>query len=103
MESDISELIDTAAPTNNEEQEEDIIPVKSVDEEERFEDRYGDGEPVTIRFRMKHKYNKKHVVKAIETAAPTINEGNEEVIVLLVLLLRRKASKMETEWNITER
>ena len=58
MESDISELIETAAPTDNEEEEEDIIPVESVDEEERFEDGFGDGEPVTIRFRMKYKYNK---------------------------------------------
>ena len=32
MESDISELIETAAPTDNEEEEEDIIPVESVDE-----------------------------------------------------------------------
>ena len=42
MESDISELIETAAPTDNEEEEEDIIPVKPVDEEERIEDGYGD-------------------------------------------------------------
>ena len=42
MESDISELIETAAPTDNEEEEEDSIPVESVDEEERFEDGYGD-------------------------------------------------------------
>ena len=42
MESNISELIETAAPTDNEEKEEDIIPVESVDEEERFEDGYGD-------------------------------------------------------------
>ena len=46
MESDISELIETAAPTNNEEEEEDIIPVESVDEEERFKDGFEDGEPV---------------------------------------------------------
>ena len=58
MESDISELIETAAPTDNEEEEEDIIPVEPVDEEEGFEDGYGDGERVIIRFRMKYKYNK---------------------------------------------
>ena len=52
MESDISKLIETAAPTDNEEEEEDSIPVKSVDEEERFEDGYGDREPVIIRFRI---------------------------------------------------
>ena len=46
MESDISELIETAAPTNNEEEEEDSIPVESVDEEERFKDGFEDGEPV---------------------------------------------------------
>ena len=46
MESDISELIETAAPTDNEEKEEDIIPVESVDEEERIEDGYGDGERI---------------------------------------------------------
>ena len=56
MESDISKLIETAAPTDNEEEEEDSIPVESVDEEERFEDGYG--EPVIIRFQMKYKYNK---------------------------------------------
>ena len=46
MESDISELIETAAPTDNEEEEEDSIPVESVDEEERFEDGFKDEEPV---------------------------------------------------------
>ena len=50
MESNISELIETTAPTDNEEKEEDIIPVEPVDEEERFKDGYRDGEPVTIRF-----------------------------------------------------
>ena len=39
----------------------------------------------------------------IETAAPTINEGNEYLIVLLILMLKRKGWKMETEWNGTER
>ena len=73
MESDISELIETAAPTNNEEEEEDIIPVESGDEKERFEDEFGEDEAVTIRFRMKYKCNKnrlptreKDVVKAID-------------------------------------
>ena len=58
MENDISEPIEIASSTNNEEEEEDIIPVESVDEEKIFEDGYGDGEPVIIRFRMKYKYNK---------------------------------------------
>ena len=52
MENDISESIETAAPTNNEEEEEDIIPVKLVDEVDRFEDEFGEDEAVTIRFRI---------------------------------------------------
>ena len=54
---------------------------------------------------MKYKYKKidlQHVVEAIETAVPTINEGNEDLISLLILLLRRKGLKMETEWHGTE-
>ena len=70
MESNIFEQIETAAPTDNEEEEEDIIPVESVDEEERFEDGFGDGEPVTIRFRMKYKYNKNRL--------PTCCRGNRD-------------------------
>ena len=42
MESDISELIETTTPTDNEEEEEDIVPVEPVDEEERFDNGYGD-------------------------------------------------------------
>ena len=48
MENDISELIETAALTNNEGKEVDSIPVELVDEEERFQDGYGDREPLTI-------------------------------------------------------
>ena len=83
MESDISELIETAAPTDNEEEEEDIIPVESVDEEERFEDGYGDGERIVDQWQSdwyRYRYNNKNwlhtekdVVEAIETAAPTNN------------------------------
>ena len=59
MENDIDKAIETATSTNNEGNEEDIIPVELIDEEERFQDGYGDGElVVTIRFRMKYKYNK---------------------------------------------
>ena len=58
MENDISESIETAAPTNNEGYEEDSIPVELVDEEERFQDGYRDRELVTIHFQMKYKYNK---------------------------------------------
>ena len=48
MENAISEPIETTSPTNNEgeEEEEDIIPVKLVDEEERFKERFKDREPV---------------------------------------------------------
>ena len=42
MENDIDEAIETAASTNNERNEEDSIPVELVDEEERFQDGYGD-------------------------------------------------------------
>ena len=70
MESNISELIETAAPTDNEEEEEDIIPVESVDEEERFKGGFGDGEPVTIRFRMKYKYKKNRL--------PTCCQGDRD-------------------------
>ena len=58
MKNDVAEAIETAASTNNEGNEEDSIPVEHVDKEERFQDGYGDREPVTIRFRMKYKYNK---------------------------------------------
>ena len=50
MENDVADAIETAASTNNEGNEEDSIPVELVDEEERFQDGYGDGEPVTTRF-----------------------------------------------------
>ena len=58
MEKDTVEAIETTAPTNNKGNEDDIFPVEPVDEEERFEDGFGDDGPVTIRFRMKYKYNK---------------------------------------------
>ena len=50
MENNIAEAIETVASTNNEGKEEDNIPVELIDKEERFQDGYGDGEPVTIRF-----------------------------------------------------
>ena len=43
MENDIAEAIETATSTKNEGKEEDSIPVELVDEEERFQDGYGDG------------------------------------------------------------
>ena len=50
MKNDVAEAIETAASTNNEGNEEGSIPFELVDKEERFQDGYGDGEPVTIRF-----------------------------------------------------
>ena len=47
-ENGVADAIETAASTNNEGKEEDSIPVELVDEEERFEDGFEDGEPVTI-------------------------------------------------------
>ena len=54
----VFKAIEIEASTNNDGNEDLIVPVELVDEEERFQDGYGDGEPVTIRFRMKYKYNK---------------------------------------------
>ena len=92
MKNDVAEAIETAASTNNEGNEEESIPVELVDEEERFQDGYGDGEPVIIRFRMKYKYNKnglptreKNVVEAIDTAAPTNDEQNKDLCVVVEL------------------
>ena len=48
MGKDVIKAIETAAPANNEGNKENIIPVELVDEEERFQDGYGDGESVTI-------------------------------------------------------
>ena len=93
MESDISELIETAAQTDNEEEEEDIIPVK-------LDDTGGDGDgddgALIIRFwtyRYRYRYNNKNwhhtekdVAEAIETAASTNNEVNEEVTIPVKLV-----------------
>ena len=85
MENDVADAIETAASTNNEGNEEDSIPVELVDKEERFHDGYGDEGP---RFRtcrpvpiQQQKSTSDHVVEAIETAASTNNEGNENDIV----------------------
>ena len=92
-EKDIVEAIDIAAPTNNKGNEDDIVPVELVDQEERIQDGYGDGESVTIRFQMKYKYNKnrlltieKDVVEAIDTTTPTNNEQNEDLNVAIKLV-----------------
>ena len=45
MENDVADAIETAASTNNEGKEADSIPVELVDEEERFQDGYGDEGP----------------------------------------------------------
>ena len=80
MENDISEPKETAAPTNNEKEEEDTIPVELVDEEERFEDGCGDEGTRFRTYRYWYRYNNKNrlhtekdVAEAIETAASTNN------------------------------
>ena len=85
MENDVADAIETAASTNNEGNKEDSIPVELVDKEERIHDGYGDEGP---RFRtcqpvpiQQQKSTSDHVVEAIDTAAPTINKGNEDLIV----------------------
>ena len=82
MENDVADAIETAASTNNEGKEEDSIPVVLVDEEERFEDGCGDKGTRFRTYRYRYRYNNKNrlhtekdVVKAIETTAPTNNEG----------------------------
>ena len=50
MERDVIDAIETTTPTNNERNEDNIFPVELVDEVERFQDGYRDGEPVTIRY-----------------------------------------------------
>ena len=71
----VFEAIETTASTNNDGNEDLIVPVELVGEEERFQDGYGDEGPVTIRFRIRNKYNKnrlttreKDVVEVIDTA-----------------------------------
>ena len=85
MENDVADAIETAASTNNEGKEEDSIPVELVDEVERFKDGFGDGGPRFWAYRYRYRYNNKNglhtekdVVEAVETAAPTDNEGKEE-------------------------
>ena len=88
-EKDIVEAIDIAAPTNNKGKEDDIVPVELVDQKERIQDGYGDGESVTIRFRMKYKYNKIDFRpwkrKATDTAAPTNDEQNKDLCIAVEL------------------
>ena len=88
MNNDIANAIETTTSTNNELNEKVTIPFELVDEEERFQDEYGDREPVTIWFRMKYKYNKsrlptreKDIAKAIDIAAQTNNKENEDLCV----------------------
>ena len=60
MENDISKPIETATPTNNEEEEEDIIPVELVDEVDRFKDGYGDKGPQFQTYQYGYQYNNKN-------------------------------------------
>ena len=82
MENDVADAIETAASTNNEGNEEDSIPVELVDEEERFHAGCGDERTRFRTYRYRYRYNNKNrlhtekdVVEAVETAAPTNNEG----------------------------
>ena len=100
MENDITEAIETAASTNNEGNEEDSIPVELVDEVERFEDGFGDGGPRFRAYRYRYRYNNKNglhtekdVVEAVETAAPTNNEGNEYLIVPVDIVVEEERFK----------
>ena len=88
MENDVADAIETATSTNNEGKEEDSIPVELIDKVERFKDGFGDRGPRIRAYRYRYRYNNKNglhtekdVVEAIETAAPTNNEGNEYLIV----------------------
>ena len=94
MGNDISKAIKTAASTNNEGNEADSIPVELVDEEERFQDGYGDEGPRFRTYRpipiQQQKSTSDHVVEAIDTAAPTINEGNEDLIVPVDIFVEEK-------------
>ena len=60
MENDVAEAIETAASTNNEGEEEDSIPVKVVDEEERFKDGFGDEGTRFGTYRYRYRYNNKN-------------------------------------------
>ena len=81
----VFEAIETTASTNNDGNEDLIVPVELVDEEERFQDGYRDEGPRFQTYRpvpiQQQKSTSNHVVEAIDTAAPTINEGNEDLIV----------------------
>ena len=82
MENGIAKTIEIAASTNNEENKKVSVHVKLVDEEERFQEGYGDEGPQFQTYRYRYRYNNKNqlytekdVVEAVETAAPTNNEG----------------------------
>ena len=81
MESDISELIETAAPTDTEEEEEDIIPVELVDEVDRFEDEFGEDEAVTIRFRILYEPGPMESQRAVLVEIDSDYEQEGQVIV----------------------
>ena len=59
MENDIVEAIETAASSTNEGNEEDSIPVELVDEEERFQDGYGDEGPRFRTYRDRYRQQQK--------------------------------------------
>ena len=81
MKNDISESIETAAPTNNEEEEEDIIPVELVDEVDRFKDEFGEDEAVTIRFRILYEPGPMESQRAVPVEIDCDYEQEGQVIV----------------------
>ena len=81
MENDISESIEATAPTNNEEEEEDIIPVELVDEVDRFEDEFKDDEAVTIQFRILYEPGPMKSQHAVPVKVLHHYEQEEQVIV----------------------
>ena len=70
MEKDIVKAIETAAPTSNKRNEDDIVPVEVVDEEERIQDGYGDGESATIRYRYNNKSQSGYLFFLREKTSP---------------------------------
>ena len=109
MENDVVDAIETTASTYNEQNEEDSIPIELADEEERFQDGYGDKgpwfqtyQPVPI---QQQKSTSDHVVEAIDTTAPTINEGNEDLIVPVDIVVEEERFKDGdgVEWNNDQR
>ena len=94
MENDVAEAIETAASTNNEGNKDPIVAVEIVDivgggdgDEGAVITRFRTCRPVPI---QQQKSTSDHVVEAIDTAAPTINEGNEDPIVPVYIVVEEE-------------